>query len=66
MICQQNNEILSGDGQNKIVSSTRGDFSSLQFFRNPALAVVSLLIYFAQQRNLSNEFHLFLSSKLAL
>jgi hypothetical protein len=36
MVCQQNNEILSGDGQNKFA---RGDFSSLQFFRFPTLAV---------------------------
>jgi hypothetical protein len=39
MVCQQNNEILSGDGQNKFVSRARGDFSSLQFFPIPALAV---------------------------
>jgi hypothetical protein len=42
MVCQQNNEILSGDGpdgQNKFVSRARGDFSSLQIFRIPALAV---------------------------
>jgi hypothetical protein len=39
MVCQQNNEILSGDGQNKFVARARGGFSSLQFFRIPALAV---------------------------
>jgi hypothetical protein len=40
MVCQQNNEILSGDGQNNfVVSRARGDFSSLQIFRIPALAV---------------------------
>ncbi len=30
MVCQQNNEILSGDGQNKRVSRARGTFSLLQ------------------------------------
>jgi hypothetical protein len=39
MVCQQNNEILSGDSKNKFVSRAHGDFSSLQFFRIPALAV---------------------------
>jgi hypothetical protein len=38
MACQQNNEILSGDGQNKFVARARGDFSSLQFCRISALA----------------------------
>jgi hypothetical protein len=39
MVCQQNNEILSGDCQNKFVSPARGNLSSLQIFRIPALAV---------------------------
>ena len=38
MFCQQNKEILSGDGKNKFVSRARGNFSSLQIFRIPALA----------------------------
>jgi hypothetical protein len=62
MVCQQNNKILSGDGQNKFVACARGDFSSFQFFRIPALAVD----LFRSAANLSNKFHLFISSKLAL
>jgi hypothetical protein len=38
--------------------------TSLHF--NSSSFLLLLLIYFAQQRNLSNEFHLFLSSKLAM
>jgi hypothetical protein len=38
MFCQQNHEILSGDGQNKFVSRARGDFSSLQIFQILTLA----------------------------
>jgi hypothetical protein len=42
MVWQQNNEILSGDGQNKFVARARGDFSSLQFFRIPDFLRVCL------------------------
>ncbi len=44
MVCQQNNEILSGDGQNKFLSLARSDFSSLQFFRIPAVLISNKLI----------------------
>ncbi len=42
MVCQQNNEILSRDGQNKFVARARGDFSSLQFFWIPDFLRVCL------------------------